>query len=235
MICSNLSSSTSFLIITIIYSWYVSCSNGFVQPSSVTTSKNGNSLVPSGNRLFKYASNVNQQRPQQHSYSQFNISGRCITTKLWSNHLCLTLPGLSKLTKALLVGASLFVFGIFNYRRLLWPGSMPDTSHQEPLPPGHLGCPFLGTSFNLYSMFSYKNMNKMNQNRLDFNKPRMKLYYAFLSPMIFISSQKLISKILNSEFDPKEIGVEMTSFFPNEQKLLGGQSILFSKHRQEHK
>lgn len=143
-----------------------------------------------------------------------------------------TAPIHPKSIKTMLFGALLVLFSKLNYRRILWPGSLPDPTFKEPLPPGDLGCPFLGTSFNLFSMFSYKKEVKKNT-AADFDKPRMKFFYAFLSPMIFVSGRKIIKQILNSEFESK--GIEIASFLPNERKLLGGQSILYSNDKNEHK
>ena len=138
-------------------------------------------------------------------------------------------PRILKSIKTMLLGALLSLFSILNYRRILWPGSLPDPNFKEPLPPGDLGCPFLGTSYN--SMFSYKKKIKKNT-AADFDKPRMKFYYAFLSPMIFVSGRKIIKQILNSEFESK--GIEIASFLPNERKLLGAKSILYSNDKNEH-
>jgi len=114
------------------------------------------------------------------------------------------------------------------YRKFLWPGSQPDKSFTEPLPPGELGCPFFGVAFNVFSQFNIKK----GVNAADFDQPRFRFVYAFLSPMAIVTGKKNVNQILNSEFD--ENGTEIATFFRNEEKLLGGSGILFSKDKDEH-
>jgi cytochrome P450 len=149
----------------------------------------------------------------------------------------IAIPIISKTLKRMLVAAtSMVLVSVLNYRRILWPGSSPDKAYSEPLPPGKLGCPFLGVSMNLYDAFNTTNTKDEYANektRLDdFKKLRMKFVYAFLSPMVTVSGKKNVRAILNSEFD--EGGAKMTTFAPNERKLLGGNSILYSKNKEEH-
>ena len=149
----------------------------------------------------------------------------------------IAIPIISKTLKRMLVAAtSIVLVSILNYRRILWPGSSPDKAYSEPLPPGKLGCPFLGVSMDLYAAFNTTNTKDEYANektrRDDFKKLRLKFVYAFLSPMATVSGKKNVRAILHSEFD--EGGAEMTTFAPNERKLLGGNSVLYSKNKEEH-
>lgn len=143
--------------------------------------------------------------------------------------------------KRILVKASQLLSHYFNYRRFLWPGSLPDKAYKEPLIPGELGCPFFGVAMKAYSPFEIKKKSdkekeeqEKEQNRKNklFDALTLKFSYAFLSPMVFISGKRNVRKVLNSEF--KDGGVAMTTFAPNERKLFGGHSILYAKDKQEH-
>ncbi len=236
--------SLKFLFISTIY---LKCCHGFVQPSHFSIaqssyaqhqdqalsfkSKYTHRCVLPDKLQFDSSRNYYHGGQLRYSYSVHQNNNVRRSTKLQSSHILALPAALPKSTKTLLMAASMLLFSILNKRRLLWPGSLPDPTVKEPLPPGNLGCPFIGTSSNIFSMFSYK--KKKKDKLLDFNIPRLKLYYAFLTPIVFVSGVKVIKKILNSEFDSK--GIEMASFLPNEKKMFGGQSILYSEAKDEHK
>mmetsp|Transcript_59179 Transcript_59179/g.175885 ORF Transcript_59179/g.175885 Transcript_59179/m.175885 type:complete len:301 (-) Transcript_59179:1065-1967(-) len=48
--------------------------------------------------------------------------------------------------RALILLFSAYLLLSKRYRRVLWPGSGPDASVSEPLPPSSMGCPFIGTN-----------------------------------------------------------------------------------------
>ncbi len=129
-----------------------------------------------------------------------------------------------------------------NYRRLLWPGSLPDKSFDESLLPGKLGCPFIGVGSNLFSPFDIQKNSTTttdagtsgtNTAFVDFDQPRLGFVYAFFSPMAFVMGKKNVKQIVNSEFD--EGGTEIVTFFENEKKLFGQDSVLLLKDKKEHR
>ena len=97
-------------------------------------------------------------------------------TVLFSQPLNIMQPIIiSKVLKKFLIGASLFIISLLNYRSILWPGPLPDKSFKEPLPPGKLSCPWAGVLFNIYSPF---NLSKKGA-KFDFHQSRMRFIYAF--------------------------------------------------------
>lgn len=217
------------LVITttlMVESW---CCQGFVLQQShglqTTSVSNSNIFVrspPSTSRSNKY-------KKKKH----FDSIPPSLPTRNTNLHVSqlqeqLVFPILSKTLKKLVIGTTIFLVSLFNYRRILWPGSLPDKSFKEPLPPGQLGCPFFGVLFDITKPFKMMKKKK----KINFNEARLKFVYAFFQPMVFASGKNNIRRILNSEFDEK--GTEIATFFQNETKILGGSSILFSKDKVEH-
>ena len=95
----------------------------------------------------------------------------------------------------------ILIFGfllIKQRQRLFYPGSFPDVSFAEPLPPGKInGCPLLGNLSFLASM----NNAVSDQASLNGNPSPSKFkFFGFGKPVIAIAGLKNIKKLMKREF-----------------------------------
>ena len=121
---------------------------------------------------------------------------------------------------AIMIGFAVLLV-LVQRRRIFYPGTFPDPSVKEPLPPGTIGgCPWFGS----LSMFS--NMNKFLYRTSDkLGSPKIWKLFAFANPMAVLSGSSVIKTVLSKEF--KGDGISQPTQLGNIIELFGNQSMSF--------
>mmetsp|Transcript_11554 Transcript_11554/g.16713 ORF Transcript_11554/g.16713 Transcript_11554/m.16713 type:complete len:558 (-) Transcript_11554:121-1794(-) len=117
---------------------------------------------------------------------------------------------------------------VMQRQRILYPGSVPDSSHAEPVPPGQMdGCPWIG------SISMYSNPNKFVHNKaakIANPPPKMFKFFAFAKPMVVLVGSSAIKKVLSREFKKKDGGVSQYVDFGQgkyTEMMFGTESMSF--------
>jgi len=98
--------------------------------------------------------------------------------------------------KTMLIGFGLLL--LLQRQRILYPGSFPDSSHSEPLPPGEIGgCPWIG-KLNLLTRID-RGVSKTAKSTGRKN-PKFFKAFGYSSPILFIAGNSESKKILKNEF-----------------------------------
>lgn len=115
-------------------------------------------------------------------------------------------------------------------QQILYPGTSPDPKYSEPLPPGSLGCPFIGSNI-------FQNTNEggpgefFRRASAKFGNARIFKYMCLGIPFISVSGMKNIKQIFSTEFksiQPRLIGT------PGSSKLFGTESLVMCKTNDDH-
>jgi cytochrome P450 len=146
-----------------------------------------------------------------------------------------------RLAAALLVSALIYRFRA----TLLWPGAKPDPSLSEPLPPGGLGCPWIGNNIlagskKLGPEYFYRKVSK----RL--GDPRVWKFYFMGSPVAAISGKELVQKFNALEYmDTEALGAtyeyqgdvdaeDKKEKEQNKPKIFGSNNVMFERNKKRH-
>jgi cytochrome P450 len=130
------------------------------------------------------------------------------------------------LRNAVLLGVA--ALAIAKRQQILYPGTSPDPNYSEPLPPGSLGCPFIGT--NIFQ--NTKESGPGEFFRLTYAKlgnSRIFKYMFLGQPLVTLVGMKNIKQVFNTEF--KSI---RTMSLPRISNLFGKESLLMCPKSQEH-
>jgi len=133
--------------------------------------------------------------------------------------------------RMLLVLGAAMLFLSKQYKRIFWPGSSPDPSLSEPLPPGSLGCPFLGSNV-MSGTREYGPYVFFERARQSFQNPSLLKLYAFGMPMVSVTGSDNIQTILKDEFDPEGVNTEMLG--DSYTQVFGDNSILYESDKTTH-
>lgn len=144
-----------------------------------------------------------------------------------------TVPLTTPLAKRiLLVLGAAVLFLSKQYKKIFWPGSSPDSSLQEPLPPGSMGCPLFGSNvmagsrdYGPYVFFSSKTFQK-------YKNPALIKFYAFGMPSVSVTGSDNIKAILKDEFDPNGVNTELVG--DAFQQVFGDESVLYEGDKAKH-
>ena len=117
------------------------------------------------------------------------------------------------------------------HKRIFWPGSSADPTLSEPLPPGSLGCPFLGTNI-MSGTREYGPYVFFDRAGKKYNNPSLMKFYAFGMPMVSVTGTDNIKTILQDEFDPNGINTELVG--KSYTAIFGDQSILYEGDKTTH-
>jgi len=152
-----------------------------------------------------------------------------------------------RLAAAVLLAASAFVVQQFRILpRLLWPNARPDPAISEPLPPGSLGCPWLGSNILKGSQrkgpeyFYREASHKVGD-------PSVWKFYFLGRPVASVSGIKLLKKINNMEFtNATEAADTDLQPFENEKesaakkkkddrpRIFGSNNVMFERNKERH-
>ena len=112
-------------------------------------------------------------------------------------------PNSTPLVRKIFFATVAAALAFFNRRRLLWPGSGPDKSFPNtPLPPSTMGCPFVGR--NLLGVSELRGpMYVILDAFKKVGRQKLVTMYSFFIPIIAVSGQNTIKKVLEREFDPE--------------------------------
>ena len=133
---------------------------------------------------------------------------------------------------ALALGSLVLIVAKFK-PSILWPKSNPDPSVSEPLPPGSMGCPFIGTPMFFGTKehgaggFWTKRFASLK------NKSRLTKAYFLGMPIVAMFGASNIKPMLDSEFSSP--GVRSGGGTSKRmQELFGRESLFQSKDKAEH-
>jgi len=122
-------------------------------------------------------------------------------------------------------------------KNALWPGSQPDPSASEPLPPGSLGCPFFGSDGFLSGnkkdgpgcFFPQQSAREGHANIVKF--------YFMGAPVASVSGAKLVNQLTRAEFSQTE-ALSPTYNDGNAEKevpsVFGNDNLLFERNKDKH-
>lgn len=145
-----------------------------------------------------------------------------------SSSLLFPLPPIARLSLGFVVVATV----LLNARRWLWPRAQADSSHSEPLPPGSLGCPFVGTPFFWGSKrWGAGSFYRTRVRKLE-NWPRLFKYYFLGTPFVAVSGYKRLQKVLGQEFEPQ--GLRSATLRDRPTSLMGQASIVAETDKRRH-
>ena len=133
--------------------------------------------------------------------------------------------------RMLLVLGAAMLFLSKSYKKILWPGSSADSSLTEPLPPGPLGCPFLGSNV-MTGTRDYGPYAFLNKTRKKLNNPNLFKLYAFGMPMVSLCGADNVKAVLKDEFDPNGVNTELVG--DSYKQVFGDESILYEGDRATH-
>mmetsp|Transcript_33415 Transcript_33415/g.73281 ORF Transcript_33415/g.73281 Transcript_33415/m.73281 type:complete len:613 (-) Transcript_33415:125-1963(-) len=114
-------------------------------------------------------------------------------------------------------------------RKLFYPNVTVDPSHDEPIPPGSLGCPFLGQPF-FQSSKSFGAGSWYRDTAQKLGNPRVWKYYFLGKPLAVISGGDELKAVLNQEFD----GVTSSGSEIMDSGLMPMDSLLFEGDKSRH-
>ena len=144
--------------------------------------------------------------------------------------------------RLLLLAATTALLWIFRRRflahprihALLWPNTRPDPNFKEPLPPGDLGCPFLG--HNLFQGNTRQGPEVFySKHSAQLGHPSIWKFYSFGAPVVALTGSELVTKVQNLEFH------QLTSMGRNATKnqtsdaIFAANNLMFEKSKTRHR
>lgn len=123
-------------------------------------------------------------------------------------------------------------------RSVLWPGTQPDNSFAEPLPPGSLGCPFFGN--NILAGSKEKGPEYFYREASEhLGHPRLWKFYFFGVPVASVSGAELVQDLLSREFSTLRVMPEMYGYGDTKKKkhkpaIFGTNNLMFERDKDKH-
>lgn len=134
-------------------------------------------------------------------------------------------------TALLVIVASLAL--LLNLRRILYPNSSPDPSRSEPVPPGSLGCPYVGHTFAaLRGSTKFGTGHFYHARSAQLGNPSLWKFSFLGRPRVSVSGGKLVRELLGREFKPDGITTGLAKLSSG---MLGYQSLMCEPDRARHR
>jgi len=90
------------------------------------------------------------------------------------------------------------LFLILKRQHIFYPGSFPDSSFKEPLPPGKInGCPWMGS---LSYMTAMNRVTSDKAHEIASTPPKMFKFYGFGKPVVLLSGSSKVRNLMKREF-----------------------------------
>jgi len=118
------------------------------------------------------------------------------------------------------------------YKRILWPGSGPDTSVAEPLPPGAMGCPLFGKTTLFAGTKEQGPFAAFAKIASKLGNPKIFQTYMFGNRITSVSGLDNVRTALRREFE--EDGINTVTVNDNFDEFFGGESILYEGDKKTH-